>query len=76
MSSVCKIEDGRLVLPADIAKDWEKEGYRHALVVQTWDGYRLEPIPEDLATQLQADEGLGEYAEIIKAMTKPETPSR
>lgn len=72
MSSVCRIEGGRLVLPPEIAETWQKEGYKHALVVQTWDGYRLEPIPDTLVDLLQADDGLGEYAEIIKAMTKPD----
>lgn len=57
MSALCAIDDGgRLALPAEIADTFRQNGIHHVLVVQTWDGFRLEPVGDAEAEQMRADE--------------------
>lgn len=49
-------EEGRLHLPPDIADFFRKKGVHYAIVAETWDGYRLEPVGDAEAVQMQAEE--------------------
>lgn len=57
MSGVCTIEaDGRIRLPDDVLESLREKSIHHVIVVQTWDGYRLEAISDaDAADLLAAD---------------------
>ena len=56
-TTLCRIDEkGCMTLPSEIAEAFRQKGIHNAIVVQTWDGYRLEPISDEDADAMRADE--------------------
>lgn len=52
---ICQIdEEGRIFLPADLRAMLRERGIRHVAIMETWDGFRLEPVADGDAAALMA----------------------
>ena len=63
-------EDGRIALPADLLQSFGQKGIRHVAIVETWDGFRLDPVADDEAAALTAPQSAADQVnDLLRAIS-------
>lgn len=67
--AICPIdEDGRIKLPAELIAALYEKGIHHIAIIETWDGYRLEPVAEENASAAAPQSRADQINSLIAAM--------